>query len=533
MRRVCFTLLLAVLAAGQARAHFVFLVPATDGRSIQVVFSDDLARDENVTIAKITPIKLHARVQGKDTPVAHQAEKHQLVGSIPAGSTLLYGTISYGLPTRGKEPFLLVYHPKVVLAGGSGQAATVGTQAVAEIVPVTANGKTHFQLLAAGKPVAGATGAVRLPDGEQEKVTTDKDGCTPAFPGHGRFGVWLRHTEKKAGEFNGTKYQEVRHYPTLVAEVAPASLPALPVAVASHGAIVSDGYLYVYGGHSGKTHTYSNKDVIGTFQRLKLAGGTRWEALPGGPIAQGMNLTAHRGQVIRVGGMQPRNEPGQPADNHSLTACAAYHPATGKWSALPALPSGRSSHDVVTVGDKLVVVGGWDQKGAGEKPVWHDTTAVLDLAAKGPQWRTLPQPFQRRALTAVASGSKVYVLGGLTAEGSASPRVDILDTTTGKWTTGPDLPGKSRVGFSPAATVVGTRLIVSTSDGEINALSTSGTAWTKVGQSKTKRRVHRLVPHGDGVLLVGGATGGGMIADLEFVSLASKRASVSAASPSK
>ena len=31
-----------------------------------------------------------------------------------------------------------------------------------------------------------------------------------------------------------------------------------------------------------------------------------------------MNLAAHGGKVYRVGGMQPRNEPGEPADNLSL-----------------------------------------------------------------------------------------------------------------------------------------------------------------------------------------------------------------------
>src|SRR5688500_2695034 len=97
---------------------------------------------------------------------------------------------------------------------------------------------------------------------------------------------------------------------------APA-LPAMPKAVSSFGAVECDGYLYVYGGHAGKTHSYDTKSVLGTFHRLKLDGGTKWEELPGGPIAQGMNLAAHKGKVYRVGGMQPKNAPGEAADNHS------------------------------------------------------------------------------------------------------------------------------------------------------------------------------------------------------------------------
>ena len=35
-----------------------------------------------------------------------------------------------------------------------------------------------------------------------------------------------------------------------------------------------DGYLYLYGGHAGKTHSYDTATVLGTFHRLKLDGGT-------------------------------------------------------------------------------------------------------------------------------------------------------------------------------------------------------------------------------------------------------------------
>lgn len=97
------------------------------------------------------------------------------------------------------------------------------------------------------------------------------------------------------------------------AEEKPVEFPPLPAAVSSFGATACDGYLYVYGGHVGKTHSYDTKTVIGTFHRLKLDSGTKWEELPGGPIAQGLNLVTHSGKVYRVGGMQPRNAAAQPA----------------------------------------------------------------------------------------------------------------------------------------------------------------------------------------------------------------------------
>ena len=94
-------------------------------------------------------------------------------------------------------------------------------------------------------------------------------------------------------------------------------------------------------------------------------------------------------------------------------------------------------------------------KGKGEKSAWHDTALVLDLAAAKPAWKSIPQPFKRRALTAASVGNKVYVLGGLGADGG-DKGVDVLDVTTGKWTTGPELPGSDRVAFSPASCAVST-----------------------------------------------------------------------------
>lgn len=300
--------------------------------------------------------------------------------------------------------------------------------------------------------------------------------------------------------------------------------PPIPVAVSSLGAIEADGYLYVYGGHAGKTHTYDTKSVLGTFHRLKLDGGTKWENLPGGPILQGMNLAAHHGTIYRVGGMSPRNAPGEKSDNVSCAVSEKYDPRVGKWQPLPDLPAGRSSHDLVVVGDKLFALGGWQMNGKDGKPKWHDTAMSLDLAKPEAKWESIPQPFQRRALTAAVLGGRVYVLGGLTADGKSVRRVDVLDVATKKWTSGPDFPGDDRVGFSPAATVVGDRLVLTTSDTAVYRLQADGTAWENVGTASVKRMVHRAVPLGsDGILLVGGAGGqDGNHSKLEAVKLTAK-----------
>ena len=296
------------------------------------------------------------------------------------------------------------------------------------------------------------------------------------------------------------------------------SLPPLPVAVTSLGAAVSDGYLYVYAGHSGKVHQYSTETTHGTFRRLKLDGGKGWEELPGGPKAQGLALVAHKGKLYRIGGMQPRNKPGEKGDSVSLASVACYDPAARKWQEMPALPEGRSSHDAVVVGDKIVVVGGWRMNGAGKEPTWHTTALVLDLAKKGAKWEAVKQPFERRALTAAAHKGKVHVIAGLTSEGGLVLSVDVYDPKTGRWSKGKDIPGGQMHGFTPASCVEGDQLVVSPADGKLYLLNDKGTAWEKAGELREPRTVHRLVPAGKGrVVAVGGTSRGKPVARVEVI----------------
>jgi N-acetylneuraminic acid mutarotase len=525
MTRPLFALLVAGMAVTTARAHFVYVVPAKDGSAATVVLSDDLEPDDGVSMANVAGLKLFVRdLTGTDTPAEVTAGPHSLAAKLAGtGPRVAFGSVTFGVRQRGEEKaFLLIYHPKALVGPVPADKAGVGEKLLAELLPVTEDGKVRFRLVAGGKPVADAEVSVLKPDGSKAKVKTDKDGLTDAVEGKGRFGAWARVVLSKSGEHDGKKYAEVRHYPTLVFDTPEASYPPLPTAVSSLGAVECDGYLYVYGGHAGKTHSYDTKTVVGSFHRLKLNGGTKWEELPGGPILQGMNLAAHEGKVYRVGGMQPRNAPGEPTDNHSVRDVARFDPKVGKWEAMPSLPAGRSSHDVVVSGNKLVVVGGWDQKGKGQRPVWHDTALVLDLAASSPEWKSIPQPFKRRALSAAAVGSKAYVIAGLGADGG-DKRVDVLDVATGTWATGPMLPGGDRVAFAPAAGVVNGQVVVNTFEGPVYRLTTGADAWEKVGVAVHRRMVARLVAFGkDAIVLVGGASGARNVGEVEVVRLAER-----------
>ena len=219
MNRLLVSLVSLVACAAAAHAHMVYLVPAKDGQSLTVVFSDSLDPDEKVKMDKLAGLKLIARIDGKDVPIEYTKADHSFAVKLPKGAPVVYGTAAYGLLTKAEKPSLLVYHPKTILAGADAKAATVGEAAALEIVPVTEAGKTRFRLLAKGKPVAATEGTVVLPDGTKEKVTTDKEGYTVGFEKTGRYSAYLKLTETKAGEHDGKKYEEVRHYATLVADV--------------------------------------------------------------------------------------------------------------------------------------------------------------------------------------------------------------------------------------------------------------------------------------------------------------------------
>lgn len=300
-------------------------------------------------------------------------------------------------------------------------------------------------------------------------------------------------------------------------------LPPLPEAIASFGAALDGDRLYVAGGHTGKQHEHSLENVSRRFLRLDLASpGSVWEDLGEFPGIQGFALVAHRGQICRAGGLVPRNHRGEKEDLFSSAEVACYDPAKKSWRQLPPLPRPRSSHDAVIAGDQLIVAGGWELRGADQTSVWHDTIALLDLAAESPSWRELPQPFRRRALAVVAAAGKVYALGGM-SEAGMSREADVYDLAAGTWSKGPELPTASSLkGFGVAALSLGERVVLSGFDGTIHTLA-DGVWSAELGQLRAPRFFHRMVVHGGELLFIAGANRDGHLSDIEKISLATRQ----------
>ncbi|MHA3774263.1 outer membrane protein assembly factor BamB family protein [Verrucomicrobiota bacterium sgz303538] len=311
-----------------------------------------------------------------------------------------------------------------------------------------------------------------------------------------------------------------------------AELPVLPQPATSFGAAVADGWLYVYGGNTGKAHEFHRDCIKGDFFRVKLPDGAAWEALPGDAPLLGAAMAEYGGKVYRIGGMQALNAKGEKNQLRSTTFAVQFHPDTQRWESLPPLPEPRSSHDIAVDGDTLYVGGGW-KLADGNDGEWHKTLLTLNLREPEKGWKSRPAPFQRRAIAAVAHAGRIWFLGGMDSEDKPSRAVDWFEPKTGEWGKGPELPDGPMAGFGMAACSAGGALLTSPLSGAVYALSADEKNWEEVARLAKPRFFHRLLPTADGrVVAVGGSSRSSQILEPEFLSVKSKTAALSASEKS-
>ena len=390
---------------------------------------------------------------------------------------------------------------------------------------VAAGGENAAKLLNLTVPIAVP------PKGEPSELKTDAEGVTALkAPTPGRYEIRARRIEKKSGEFQKQQYEEKRHYSTVTFDVwtsdtgklstSNTSRPEtvqqyadLPRGITSFGAAVINDWLYVYGGHFGRPHHYSNTSQSNELSRLNLRKSARWEVIAKGPRLQGLAMVAHNGKLYRIGGFTAYNQEDEDRNLHSVADFVRFDPQTKQWESLPPLPEPRSSHDAVVIRDKLYVVGGWQL--SGEEQQWRETAWVADLSQENIVWKQIPKPpFQRRALSLGHLNGKLYVIGGMQQEGGPTTRVDVFDPASEKWSHGPSLTDpladakrrKGVEGFGSSAYTVGRRLFVSTYGGNVQVLDRSANIWHIATKLEDDRFFHRMLLFDSRLLLVGGAS---------------------------
>jgi hypothetical protein len=307
-----------------------------------------------------------------------------------------------------------------------------------------------------------------------------------------------------------------------------APLP-LPKALTSFGAATCDGFVYVYGGHMGKAHDYSKATVSGAMWRMSLwRFDASWEALPGNVPLQSPGVTAWKGKVCLAGGMQPQNEPGASGRLLSMDYAVLFDPAKNSWEKLPPLPEPRSSHALAVVGEKLYAMGGWPLNTGGPDPKartpsakkYHDAMVVLDLANQAAGWQTLPQPWQRRALTAVAFAGKIWCIGGMTEDNELSSAIDIYDPVKKEWSTAPNVPDGPVKAFGCAACAHGNDLFISPGGGKVYRISSDAKNWVECGKLAKPRYFHQLVAiDATHLMAIGGTAEGRPLDNVEIVTV--------------
>ena len=114
-------------------------------------------------------------------------------------------------------PVASAHFAYVVPEGANGAGVTAGKGVPLEILPVREGGKIRFLVALKGMPLAKAEVSVLVPGEEKPKVVaTDETGHTEFFEKAGQYGAQTKHAEAAAGEVDGKKYDEIRHYATLV-----------------------------------------------------------------------------------------------------------------------------------------------------------------------------------------------------------------------------------------------------------------------------------------------------------------------------
>jgi len=554
--KFCYTAALAaLLVVGGSQtcwAHFAWLATDDAGHALLFFGESPAERDYHLPLALEQANVSHHSATGKASGVKLElVDSKEFVGRRGAAPAAKSGELCASVVYGVYHGALLTYYTlhDLSLSEATKPAAGEIRQPLRANLSKTDDGGLQVQVMWQDEPLRQAEVKLYCEEGHEEAaVQTDAQGVAKfaaAVVEPGLNGLLVGYTDKQAaGEHEGQKYSSAMHYLTATfrqkaAAARPASeshppagaettnLPQLPEGIASFGAAVSKGWLYVYSGHIGTAHDHSRENLSTHFRRLKINGPNEWEELPAGPPLQGLPLVARNDKLYRVGGLDARNASDEADDLHSTDSFARFDPQTETWKDLPPLPERRSSHDAVVIGDKLYVVGGWTLSGS-DQGEWLDTAWVCDLSQAAKVWRAVAAPpFHRRAVAAAHWEGKLIVMGGLDAERNVSQSVDALDLSTGKWSTLPPFPstgggGHSAAGFGVSAWNLDGDLYASGMEGTLYRLSTTGAdrtstegtsagsasaEWTEVASLREPRFFHRLLPAGaNGLIAVGGAS---------------------------
>ena len=316
MNRLLFTASLALFLqlSSVANAHFVWVVQ--NGETVQVHFSESAQSLEPELLKNVSTASVWSVVSGtqggvKFLEIPLTLSEASLSGMMDPKSNAVVLSHNYGVVTKGDLTFLLKYLAKQHVSPLPGQWSAINDaeHLPLEITPSWSSRQLVLKVTWQGKPAAGIEVNVGG-CGLENSLTTDPAGtvrCEPTTDGVLSVRAIMMEAEK--GELNGEAYGAIRTYSTLTLpvirpamEVDPQRLAALPQGITSFGAAIVGTELYVYGGHFGDAHHYSDSGQSGELLQISLtAENAEWQSLAGGPKLTGLAMVEHGGKLYRIG----------------------------------------------------------------------------------------------------------------------------------------------------------------------------------------------------------------------------------------
>jgi non-specific serine/threonine protein kinase len=281
-----------------------------------------------------------------------------------------------------------------------------------------------------------------------------------------------------------------------------------------HLGAASDGrYLYAVGGRA-----LSADQNTGTVERYDPDSDS-WTKLEGMPKPSGSVGVAYAaGRVIAIGGE---------GTTSVSDAVQAYDIPKGSWSQLPSLPAARHGVAVAAIKDSLYAIGGATEPGHIGSTKEADVLDLSGGAAQTPtvagvKWRTMaeaPSPLQYAAATEV--GGRVWLVGGIGENETATPDTAAYDRAINTWTSGPALPRPlhhvTAVTYKGEAVVIGGFVpgaeLTSGQSDRVYALR--GGAWQELPRLNHPRAAAAAAVVGDKIVVVGGQAKGKLVPQTE------------------
>ena len=534
-KQLVLAVVLLAFACERAQAHFVWVYKG-DGK-IQIVFGESLQPDQARFLGGLNDMRVERWSDGRFVAAMWEQRSEGDDGWFEISAEELPSAVNasclYGVFDRGDSPMLLNYGAKYIdMTRGTAPAAS--KQMRLDLVPSFKDGRMQIQSFFDGEPIEGVEIQITQLAGETATLLSDSRGLAE-FEGVNRFQIRAKHSLEEKGTHDGQSFQRKQFYCTLVLDCHASSIAGgidtsiqesqeansiavvpvgtqiadFPQGMTSFGAANLDGEIFVRGGKRGRAHSYARSYQNRQYFKLDVAKeAANWEVASERVGLQGLAVVADTQgkRLIEIGGLEARNAEGEDQDLHSTDEVFAFHPETGQWTELPALPQPRSSHDACIHNGMIYVAGGWTLSGDSDAE-WRREVLALDLAKIDEGWQlvsTLPESTRANAIGIV--DGKLVVAGGIRERGGTSNNVHVYDISKDAWKPGSELPAEgSMKAFGCACMVLDNQFLVSCYDGGIYRLA-GDNSWEKLHQLETGRFFHRMVPTaGNQFMILGGA----------------------------